>query len=226
MILKEYQEKKANRKLKNSRCISYNPEFIPDYNKYEKYRFVENVRDGLRWLGPIHKIEGNRIKHEGWWMSDFMDERVYGVLAQLPSRGGEPLYVPGYQTSIDVWNFRDDDAVLDFTAVTTDKNKAIHNADQMAERLAEAEREFHRKDDINQSICGHKEDILRLRKEVREIIPSLRYLRKVDGYAHDLIGPVKVYTPEVEKVFAEFIRRRRIASHMAWRDIKQLEDEL
>lgn len=217
-----------DRKTRVSRCISYNKEYVPDYNKREKYRFVENIRDGLRWLGPVHEIQKDcwKPKHSGWFLDeDFQSETCYGVVVQLPSRDGLQ-YVPGYQCSYEVYKSQDDSAVLDFHSVTDDLNMAVSNADAMARWLAENEREYQRRDRLETRIADSKERIGELRKEVKEIIRSLCTLRFYDGYVSDMIGPVKLCTPMVEKTFAEAIRLRRNESHRLWREIRKAEGEL
>lgn len=223
--------RRDSRKTRVSRCISYNKEYVPDYNKGEKYRFVENIRDGLRWLGPIHEIKRDdvgRIDHSGWYTNEFQDsgEVCYGVVAQLPSRERKPQYVPGYQCKQEVYGSPDDDAVLDFQSVTVDLRQAIRNADTIAKWRAEAEQDYQRKDRLETTIAENRDQIVELRSEIKDIIGSLYRLRFHDGYVSDMIGPVKLCTPMVEKMFAEAIRRRRNESHRMWREIREAEGEL
>src|SRR5690348_4923271 len=53
--------------------VSYNPEWTPDYNKTEHFRFVENPTDGLRLVGKVHDIEDSPIDHRGWYTDPHHD---------------------------------------------------------------------------------------------------------------------------------------------------------
>lgn len=218
--------------MKTSRSISYNQEYSPDYNKSERYRFVENIRDGLRWLGPIHEIKRDdvrRIGHRGWYTSEFYDseEVCYGVVAQLPARDGKPQYVPGWQSKQEIYGSHDDSAVLDFQGVTEDLDRAVRDADTIAKWTAEAEQEYQRKDRLETTIAENREQIRELRKEVKDILKSWRNLRRQEGYHGDLFGnPVVFLTSALEKVFKEAIRGIRQRSHKLWKEIRNMEEEL
>jgi hypothetical protein len=121
--------------------IVYGPEYRPDYAKYKRLRWCENVSDGLRLVGLAHEVakrEGMRFDHTGWYMDEFHDgELAVGVIYQLPARGGVPQYVFGMA---DPYNH--DCALLNFHYITDDLLDAIRYSDSMAERYAEAEREY------------------------------------------------------------------------------------
>jgi hypothetical protein len=111
---------------KQKQGISYGPEYSPEYAKYERYRWVEHVSDGLRLVGLAHEVlehGTNRLNHTGWYCDDFQDELARGVY------GVADPYNP-------------DCAVLNFRDITDNLPDAIRYSDSMAERYAEAEREY------------------------------------------------------------------------------------
>lgn len=130
MRTKEAREKRV--------VVSYNPKF-----NGEK-RWVENISKGLR----VYKAhEANRgIKHTGWFVDEWQDATVHGLVVQLPARkdsggGGSEMYYPGVS---DAWN--DDCGVLDFdpSMCTSDLKQCALWADQMAQEWAEKELEYQR----------------------------------------------------------------------------------
>jgi hypothetical protein len=125
---------------KQKQGISYGPEYSPEYAKYERYRWVEHVSDGLRLVGLAHEVlehGTNRLNHTGWYCDDFQDELARGVIYQLPARGGVPQFVYGVADP-----YNPDCAVLNFRDITDNLPDAIRYSDSMAERYAEAEREY------------------------------------------------------------------------------------
>jgi hypothetical protein len=130
-----------------NKAILFNPSFTPEWAKRETYRWVENVSDGLRFVGKVSEIrgtgEGNQpyfdralVDHNGWYVDSFQSELAIGAVYQLPARDGESQYVPAV---LDPWN--NDCAIVDFHSVTDDLTDAIRWADSMAESYAEMSRE-------------------------------------------------------------------------------------
>ena len=120
--------------FKREHPITFNPEWTPEHSR-DRYRWVENVSDGLRHVGASHDLV--RLRHTGWFVNEFQDETVHGEVYQMPARGGVARYVPAVNDPDN-----DDCAVLDFHSVTDDKEEAARWADQMAENYAEREREY------------------------------------------------------------------------------------
>lgn len=118
--------------------IAYNREFTPEGTR-SHYRWVENVSDGVRLVGAAHEII--RLQHTGWYIDNFQDEVVKGMVYQLPSRNGECQYVPAVDDPCNK-----DCACLDFHSITDSKEDAARWADSMAEQWAETEREYQAKE--------------------------------------------------------------------------------
>jgi hypothetical protein len=100
--------------------------------------------DGFRLVGFADEI--SNIRHTGWFTSEFQDEKLRGVVYQLPARNGRPQYVPGYadpcnEGAARLWlgdiieGERGDDH-------ETDKRDAAYRADEIAEKCAKEEREY------------------------------------------------------------------------------------
>lgn len=122
---------------KQQRSVSYGPVFNEGYRSFKHMRWVENAGDGLRLVGFADKII--RLRHTGWFTDDDgMGDTFRGVVYQLPSRKGQPLYAYGYADP------NNDGCALLCFDVTNDKEEAARFADQVAETLAESEREYNR----------------------------------------------------------------------------------
>jgi len=153
------------------RAVAYNPEFAA-YGE-SRLRWIENVTDGLRLVGYADELA--RLDHTGWYLDDYCGDTVRGAVWQLPGRHGEPLYVAGYA---DPWN--DNAACLSFDDLTDDKATAAQWADAIAERMAEAERDYQRAASAGFEFGELAEDIARRR---REILDLLRERKAVAGPA-------------------------------------------
>lgn len=115
--------------------IAYNLE-----STHNHYRWVEYPENGLRLVGKAHEIatrEGHyrTVTHTGWFVDEYQDETVCGLVYQLPARNHEPLYAPAVS---DPWN---EGALVDFHSVGSDLMDAVRQSDSMAEHFAEECRE-------------------------------------------------------------------------------------
>lgn len=117
---------------------------------WQGLRFVENPELGLRLVGFADQVARKlgytrSIDHMGWYCDAFQDSTVRGVVFRLP----HGRFIPGYVSSNDctgqtrgrgVWNFNA--AVLAFNDVCAEEFEAAKLADQLAESIAESEREY------------------------------------------------------------------------------------
>jgi hypothetical protein len=152
--------------------IVYNPEWTPEGRPRERYRCIEHAAKGLRVVGAVHDIarrEGWRFNHEGWYVDNFRDETTHGIVLQLPSRDGKPLYVPACS---DPWN--DGCCTADFHSTTDTLRDAMHAADGMAERYAEDAREDDAKFQAEQQIEDKRSEICDARKLASLLVADLR----------------------------------------------------
>ena len=159
--------------FKKDKSISYNPEFKPEYSR-DRYRWVENVTDGLRKVGDSHDII--RLNHTGYFTDNFQDETVHGEVYQLPARNGVSQFVPAVNDPCNP-----DCACLDFSSVTDSKEDAARWADSMAENWAESEREYQAKEDaknrieeITKEIQDEYKDFRRITREIRANCDAVR----------------------------------------------------
>ncbi len=151
---------------KRRQYIEYNPEWTPEDSR-DRYRWVENVSKGLRFVGKADKLV--KLGHTGWYMDNFQDETVHGQVWQLPARNGEPQFIPGVNDS------RNPDAsAIDVHSITSDKEDCARTADQMAKNWAEREREYQAKQDaenrleeIEAEIKDEYQDFRRITREIR-----------------------------------------------------------
>lgn len=216
---------------KKKRHIRYNPEYVPEGHPYEKWRWVENLSDGLRMMGPVHEItvpgqDRPVIRHTGWFTSEegYSGELCYGVVVRLPARGGVSIFVPGFQMS---WE-DDDCAVLDFHGVTDDLRQACRNADTLANWVAEGAIEDSRRQRLEQDIADSQQRLLKLRGQIKAEIITLRGFRKWIGYAHNLSrdGPPIGLRVGVITTLEDNIRRLRRDMYAEERNIRKWRSEL
>ena len=153
--------------------IEYNPEWTPEGSR-DKYRWVENVSKGLRYVDRADEIV--RLNHTGWYIDNFRDETVHGEVYQLPARNGAAQFVPAVNDPCN-----DDCACLDFYSITDDKEECARWADSMAEQWAEREREYQaeeskriRLEEIETEIKELYQDFRRVSREIRSNCKQLQ----------------------------------------------------
>lgn len=162
------------RKPKRAEII-YNPEWAPDFAPRERWRWVENASRGLRIVGAAHEIaaaEGRRraIDHTGWHLDPWGDgELAVGYVLQIPGADRMPRYVPAIADS---WN--KDAFIVDFHDMHDDKMEAARDADSMAERYAEAEREYQTLEAAKLRAEEAREEIAAARKAHSALAAELR----------------------------------------------------
>lgn len=216
---------------KKKRHICYGPEYVPEGHPHEKWRWVENLSDGLRMMGPVHEInvpglDRPVIRHTGWFTSEggYSGELCYGVVVRLPARGGVSGFVPGFRMP-----YEDNDcAVLDFHSVTDDLRQACRNADTMARWVAEEAREDSRKYRLEQDIADSQQRLLKLRWQIKAEVITLRGFRKWIGYAQNLLGegPPIGLRVGVITTLGDNIRRLRKEMYAEGRKIRKWRSEL
>jgi hypothetical protein len=168
-------------------AVAYDPEFAA-YGE-SRLRWIENVTDGLRFVGYADELA--RLDQSGWYLDDYCGETVRGAVWQLPGRHGAPLYVAGYA---DPWN--DNAACLSFDELTDDKAAAAQWADSIAERMAEAERDYQRAASAGFEFGELAEDIARRRREILDLLrerkavagPACKTLPAICGALRDRIA--------------------------------------
>lgn len=153
--------------------------------KFEAYgeshmRWIENPKDcGLRFVGYADKFCTN-VDHTGWYTDDHgFDEKVRGVIYQLPARNGHQILVPGYA---DPWN--DGAICLAFSDLyecpenlphwSYAKSECGYAADRIAERMAEPERDYRWRSCAGFEYSDLGKMIKSLRQETREMIAEIR----------------------------------------------------
>lgn len=117
-------------------------------------RWCESPADiGLRFVGYADKLA--RIDHTGWFTDEFQDSLVRGVVYQLPARNGRAVYVSGYDNPDNGAADNGGPAAIDFGTLweglpggdyarddRSSASDAANHADNLAERMAEKERDY------------------------------------------------------------------------------------
>jgi len=124
--------------------IIYNPPIEKNTHWRDGLRWVENISDGLRIKGFADEVGERgyrRIDHRGWFLEDDGDggEVARGIVVQLPGRDGAPRYIGGMMDP-----FNPDCGCLDFSEITDNEQEAASTGDAIAERYADAERDYRR----------------------------------------------------------------------------------
>ena len=181
-------------------AVAYNPEFAA-YGE-RRLRWIENATDGLRFVGYANELA--RLDHTGWYLDDYCGETVRGAVWQLPGRHGAPLYVAGYA---DPWN--DNAACISFDALSDDKATAAQWADAIAERMAEAERDYQRAASAGFEFGELAEDIARRRREILDLLRERKAVaRPACGTAPTICAALRDRVAANVKAIGEARKRR------------------
>ena len=210
-------------------AIAYNPEWIPEKQKndrfrvarktFDRYRWVENATDGLRYIGPVHKITNTDrwyrddseyiprpiIDHTGWFTNHFQDESIFGEVYMLPSRNGTPQYISAVCDACNKGA-----SVIDFYSVTDSLRDAIYHADGMAETMAEDEREYQLEESVKNRIEEIESEIKTLYADLKTLCIELRAncdkLTGMDALKRLIRREVKRVRRQVRKLRAERLK--------------------
>lgn len=166
-----------------------------DYNRTldeDGCRWVEHPTDGLRFVGRADKLA--RINHTGWFMDEFQDNTVWGVVYMLP----HGKFVPGTEDS-----YGNDGVRLDFGDIRDNERDAAYAADRIAERWAERERDYQREESRKQRIEEIGEEIKDARAAVRELCRGIRASVMADSVCIAIRRVIKQYRRDVGKLYRE-----------------------
>ncbi len=131
-------------------------------------RWIENASQGLRFTGYCDKI--NRfIDHTGWFTNEFQEEKLRGVVYQLPARKGKAQFIAGYTDPCN-----DDCARIDFNNIYDDENEAARAADRIAEKTAESEREYNEAWQAGNDYAEKGEELSTIRKATIELLQAIK----------------------------------------------------
>ncbi|CCD94665.1 hypothetical protein BRAO375_3660059 [Bradyrhizobium sp. ORS 375] len=205
----------------NTSCVGYTS-FIPAATIGAPFkvggdfcRWIETPDQyGLRFVGYAQHIAPRSIRHTGWFLDDEgMGEKAQGVVYRMPSRKGRALLVAGIADP-----YNDGPAIVSFDT-TDDETTAALWADQLAERYAEAQRDFQRVisararfDDLGDEISGERKQCLAL---IAELKPRMRSFgpatcKALRGAVADLLESIGRARQERADI------RDAFASHAAW----------
>ena len=168
------------RDLRYSKCGSadaHGPHFDTSGNYC---RLPASVLDGLRNIGSTPDILGWR--YGGWYADAFQDETYTGHVWQLPARNGDARYVAGYVEKESGY------AVLACARVGRlepydDKESAARAADQLAERMAERNREASGISDAEFKAGEEKADAL---ENARRLVQQLKEQKTIGPLSSSL----------------------------------------
>ncbi|RWE37433.1 hypothetical protein [Mesorhizobium sp.] len=151
-------------------------------------RWIENPSAcGLRFVGYAHDLA--RLNHTGWFVDNDQNETIKGVVFQLSARDGKPLFVSGYEDA------NGNGYSLDFDDIETGasgedcddaKRDAARYADQIAEWIAEDEREYSAAWQAGSRFAELGDEIKADRKLALELLAERRAARD-DGKAFPAI---------------------------------------
>lgn len=153
----------------------------PNYGP--NYAWIEDTAAiGLRFVGHADELIRS-IDHKGWFMDDdFQDEVLRGGVWQFPARNGCPIYVAGYSDPnnkgaaflcLDLIEGNRGEQARDFYSQSGARDAAFQ-ADSIAERAAERERQYRaesnaraRYEDLGETIASTRSDLLAVLGERR-----------------------------------------------------------
>jgi len=160
---------------------------------------------GLRWTW-CDKIADIRIDHRGWWTNDLGDgETIRGVVFRLPHGRG---FLAGHAMG---------EGMLSTLCckVWDNERDAAYEADRMAERAAQKERDYQRAwragmdaADLETTIRDFRTELLALIREFREfsrlgrVYPTLRAFLMED--IRELLGSIRKARKERDELKADY----------------------
>ena len=109
----------------------------PSPNPHGAFFYLDSdFAPGLRWEWA-DEVSGAHIRHDGWFCDAFQDQTIRGFVMRLPRGRG---FLAG-------WSMGEHMATnLDYT-IWDDEVAAARDADRMAERAAEDERDYQERED-------------------------------------------------------------------------------
>lgn len=178
-------------------------------------RWIENPDQyGLRLVGFADNIAPRSVRHTGWFLDDEgMGEKARGVVFRMPSRNGRALLVAGIADP-----YNNGPAIVSFET-TNDEITAALWADHLADRYAEAERDYQRVtsarirfDELADQISGERKQCLAL---IAELKPRMRSFgpatcKALRGAVADLLESIGQARQERADIVHAF------GSHAAW----------
>jgi len=139
-------------------------------------RWVEYTsRAGLRFVNYADGIL--RLNHTGWYTDSFQDETLRGAVWQLPGRNGKPVYVHGYEDSMNKGA-----AFICFDTTDEERDAALM-ADSMAENSAARAREDNEKEEADIRVYEIKEELKKIRSDILQFCKQAKEACKsLEGY--------------------------------------------
>lgn len=205
----------------------------------DRMRWIEDPGSkGLRFCGLAHDLRHNNedggyrsrgvVNHSGWFLDpDGRGETVAGVVYQLPGKDGRARFLAGYA---DPFNSDDDGrgpACLSLTVYESDGSDpaegeadAARAADGIAERMAEAEREYKEAFAAGRAA---REKAQEARAAGAAWIATLREIRGLVRARHDL-GGFGLPLSEVRRAVAGLAAKARAACE-EWQDARKAAAE-
>jgi hypothetical protein len=170
-------------------------------------RWIENAESMMRKVGFADKI-CTSIDHRGWYADDDCDQIIRGVVYQLPTRGGKLQFAYGYADPIN------DGAACLSCDLTDDKDSAARWADAIAERVAEAERDYQAAWRAGRAFDDLGDSVKTMRAECLDLIGEAKALRSAlcatVAVKQTIIGRIGAYVADIAKARAE---RARLAAN-------------
>ncbi|OQM74934.1 hypothetical protein [Manganibacter manganicus] len=172
----------ANGKARYPQSSGYGPAYKERGSKH--MRWIEKPSTcGLRFVGYADKIAG--LNHSGYYVDNDQNEIVRGVVFQMPGRNGHARFIAGYED----WNNgkadSDGPVSLDFGEVISEfvgsygddnagTRDAARAADQIAEWVAESERNYHAAWQAGNRFAELGEEIAETKTAILDLIPEIR----------------------------------------------------
>mgnify|MGYP001585787059 CR=1 FL=1 len=155
-------------------------------------RWVEHPEDGLRFAGRADKLA--RIGHTGWFLDEFQDETVWGVVYMLP----HGKFIPGTEDS-----YGNDGVRLDFGDIRDTAEDAARAADRIAELWAEKDRDYQAEESRKMRLEDIAQEIEDARTAVRELCRGIRASVMADSVCVAIRKVIRQYRRDVAKLYRE-----------------------
>lgn len=204
----------GKRRYPSSLVSPWNPRFAAYGENH--LRWIESTdRAGLRFVGFADDIVS--LRHTGWFIDEYQDEKYRGAVYQLAARKGESVFVYGYDDPNNPGA-----ALLSFDW-TADKEDAARWADSIAERAAEQEREYRAVYDARLAFDGAQIEAKKLRADALALIAEAKAkapaLADAPSIRAALCERVRAMRDRITDLYDERARLESDFGHVAgWRD--------
>lgn len=196
--------------------------------EYGSLHIPDLAAAGLRLVGYCDEL--TRIDHTGWFVDEDQNDKMRGVVLQLPARDGRAQYLAGYEDPYGNGYVlelpKHGRAIIpgeckggageDGPTYSSDAKEAARAADAFAEREADEARDYNAAWRAGSDFAAKGEEIAEARKEALAILAERRKVQGVDAPA--LCKAIRARVESLLETIADARRDREALAESVWSD--------